>query len=123
MNKPKTFLFATLTALAAVLGTPAMAQEATPEPTKAVSTKSRAQVNVELAQARGDGTISAVSPGYDFSKSMASTKSRAEVRAELDAARASGEFAELNSPAPDIVAMSARGRTSANVQIARGTTR
>lgn len=120
MTKSKTFFFATLTALAATFGTSAMAQEATPEPsTKAVSTKSRTQVAGELAQARADGTISATAPGYDFVKPMASMKTRAEVRAELDAARASGEFAELNSEAPDIVAMGKRGRTS-NVMVARG---
>ena len=87
MTTSKTFFIATITALAATFGTTAaLAQEATPEPsTKAVSTKTRAQVAQELAQARLDGTISATAPGYDFVKPMASTKTRAEVRAELDA--------------------------------------
>ena len=119
MNTSKTFLFATLAALVTTFAAPAMAQEATPEPTKAVSTKSRAQVAEELAQARRDGTSKAVSAGYDFVKPVASVRSRAEVRAELDAARASGEFADLNSEAPDIVAMSAR-RNASNLMIARG---
>ena len=118
MNTSKTFLFATLAALVTTFAAPAMAQEATPEPT-AVSTKSRAQVAEELAQARRDGTSKAVSAGYDFVKPVASVRSRAEVRAELDAARASGEFADLNSEAPDIVAMSAR-RNASNLMIARG---
>jgi Domain of unknown function (DUF4148) len=120
MTKSKTFFFATLTALAATFGTSAMAQEATPEAPKAMSTKTRAQVGQELAQARLDGTINATALGYDFVKPVASMKTRAEVRAELDAARASGEFADLNSPAPDIVAMGKRSHTSSNVMVARG---
>jgi Domain of unknown function (DUF4148) len=119
MTKSKTFFFATLTALAATFGTAALAQEATPDAPTAVSNKTRAQVAQQLAQARLDGTVRATAPGYDFVKPVASTKTRAEVRAELDAARASGEFADLNSPAPDIVAMSKRSRTSSNVMVAR----
>lgn len=118
MTKSKTFFFATIAALAATFGTSALAQEATPEPTKSMSTKSRTQVAAELAQARADGTVRATAPGYDFVTPVVSTKTRAEVRAELDAARASGELAQLNSEAPDVVAMSKRGRTS-NVMIAR----
>ena len=85
-----------IAALVAVGGT-AFAQEATPEPAKAQSLMSRADVAAELAQARKDGTSKAVSAGYDFSGRQASTKSRAEMNAEVIAARKSGELADINA--------------------------
>ena len=75
------------------------AQEATPDTwiTEAKSVKSVAEVRAELAQARADGSIKAVSAGY-IEKS-AGQKTRAEVRAELAAARLSGELAATSAEA------------------------
>ena len=77
----------------------ASAQEATPDTwiTEAKSVKSVAEVRAELAQARADGSIKAVSAGY-IEKS-AGQKTRAEVRAELAAARLSGELAATSAEA------------------------
>ena len=80
------------------LGGGAIAQEATPDTwMKAGASKSRAQVKSELEQARKDGTIKAVTPGYDFVGQVAATKTREQVRAETAAARASGEYDALNA--------------------------
>jgi hypothetical protein len=82
----------------ATLAGAALAQEATPDTWMNVpSSKSRAQVQEELRQARLDGTIGFTAEGYDFAARTASIKTRDQVRAELMAARESGEFDVLNS--------------------------
>ena len=89
----------TLIALAtfAVAGS-AFAQEATSDAwMNAVSTKTRAQVGVELQQARADGSIRAVSAGY--LNPIVSQKSRSEVRADVMAAARSGELARIDAEA------------------------
>ena len=75
------------------------AQEATPDTwiTEARSVKTVEQVRTELAQARADGSIKAVSAGYI--EESAGQKTRAEVKAELAMARASGELAAQSAEA------------------------
>lgn len=86
----------------------AFAQEATPDTwAQVAATKSRAQVQAELQQARKDGTIKSWSAGYI--EPLKSVKSREQVRAEFSAARATGEFDAINgevygyTPAPAAV--------------------
>lgn len=115
MNTTQSFFIA---ALSILLNGPVLAQEATPDTwISATSSASRAQIARELAQAERDGTIHAVSIGYDFVKhSHTGTLTRAEVRAQLDAARASGELASIDSLVP---AMSARRVQHGDVQVAQ----
>ena len=76
----------------------AFAQEATSDAwMNAAATKTRAQVGVELQQARADGSIKAGSAGY-FNP-IVSQKSRAEVRAEVLAAARSGELSRIDAEA------------------------
>jgi hypothetical protein len=97
MNR-KTFIL--VAALLAAAG--ARAQEATPEPAQAMpSAKTRAQVQQELAQARADGSIAAVSVGYDFVRRVALVKSRSQVQGEVLQARARGQLGTLNGEAHD----------------------
>lgn len=56
------------------------------------ATKTRAQVNAELMQARADGSIRVWSTSYNPLTAAKSLKSRDEVRAQMFAARASGEL-------------------------------
>ena len=63
----------------------------------AASTKSRAQVQTELAQAKRDGSIKAWSTSYNPLALAKSVKTRNEVVAELQAARASGELSAFTS--------------------------
>lgn len=86
----------TLLALAlAVTGSAAFAQEATSDDwMNAAATKTRAQVQSELAQARKDGTIRSWSAGYIEPVKVA--KTRAEVVSATLAARDSGELAAIN---------------------------
>lgn len=91
---------------AAVLGavtSTAYAQEATPDTwiAEAKATKTVEQVRAELAQARRDGSVHAVTPGYDFAARSASTKLRLQVRADLYQARETGELDALNAEATD----------------------
>jgi hypothetical protein len=82
----------------AVVGTSAIAQEATPDTwTQAAATKSVEQVRTELAQARKDGTIKAWSSGYI--EKVPAVKSREQVRAEVAAARRNGELDSFGSEA------------------------
>jgi hypothetical protein len=89
--------------LAAVLGTATSvyAQEATPDTwiTEARATKTVEQVKAELAQARRDGTVHAVTPGYDFVARSDASKLRLQVRADLYKARETGELDALNNEA------------------------
>lgn len=59
----------------------------------APSTKTRAQVQAELAQARANGELATDADGYEYARraTTASTKTRAEVRAEAARALKSGE--------------------------------
>jgi Domain of unknown function (DUF4148) len=88
-------------ALAGAFTTAAFAQEVDLREAnrEVVLSKTRAEVQAELAQAKKDGSIKATSAGY--MEPFVSQKSRAQVMAELGIARASGEFARLNSDAPD----------------------
>lgn len=60
---------------------------------QAKSTKTRAQVQAELQQARANGELATHADGYDFAarNTTASTKTREEVRAEAAKALKSGE--------------------------------
>jgi hypothetical protein len=86
-------------ALALFAATTAFAQEGTQDFAKeALSTRSRAEVRAELAQARAAGQLENRGESYGgFDRSaVASTKSRDEVRAELDAARRDGTLDTRN---------------------------
>lgn len=98
----KSILKAHVILVAALVAAGAHAQEATPEPVAALpSAKSRVEVAQELARARADGSIAAVSAGYDFVRRVALTKTRADVQAEATQARSSGRLAALNGEAHD----------------------
>ena len=88
-------------ALASVLLTAAgaaFADDITPDHYADVpSTKTRAQVQAELAQAKQDGSIKVWSTTYNPLTKFVSTKTRGQVVAELQAAREDGEYATLNS--------------------------
>jgi 1,2-phenylacetyl-CoA epoxidase PaaB subunit len=93
----------------ALLGAPAaFAQESSEDSwmqIKVAMAKTRAEARAELAQARNDGSIHAVTEGYlDPARSVFS---RSEVRAELWLARANGVFASLNGEAYDFQAAQA----------------
>lgn len=60
------------------------------------STKTTADVQAELAQARRDGSIKAWSTSYNPLLLMKSTKTRNEVVAELKSAQASGELSAFS---------------------------
>lgn len=75
--------------------TAAFAQEGTQDfADQSLSTRSRAEVRAELAQARAAGQLENRGQSYGgFDRSaVASTKSRADVLAELDAARRAGQL-------------------------------
>ncbi|GAB4117835.1 MAG: hypothetical protein Fur0014_19260 [Rubrivivax sp.] len=77
----------------------AFAQEASSDAwMAATSTKSRAEVQAELQQARASGLTRAWSAGY--LEKLQTTKTRAEVVAATIAARDSGELAAINAEAP-----------------------
>lgn len=61
----------------------------------AVSTKTRAEVLAELAQARRDGSIRVSSIAYNPAQDSQSLKTREQVRSELMAARHSGQAQDL----------------------------
>lgn len=86
-------------AAALLTGTAAFAQEAMPDTwMQAEATKTRAQVQAELAQARQDGTIRSWSAGYI--EPVRSTLTRAEVRMATLQARDSGVLAAIDAEAP-----------------------
>jgi 6-phosphofructokinase len=78
----------------------AVAQEATTDTwiSEAKATKTRAQVQAELAQARADGTVRFTSAGY--MERSAPIANRDTVRAQTAAALRSGEIAALNAEVP-----------------------
>jgi hypothetical protein len=93
--------------IGATLGAVAFAQEATPDTwMQTQATKSRAEVQAELEQARKDGTIGFTGSNYNFAARVPAVKTRAQVNAELMAAKESGEFHALNSEAYDFTGAS-----------------
>ncbi len=77
----------------------ALAQEATSDAwMNASATKSRAQVQAELAQARADGSIKFGAAGY--MEKVQSRQNRADVAAAARSALATGEIAQMNAEAP-----------------------
>jgi len=87
--KPSQLFLATLAMAFLSFGSQAFAQEAT-QAAWAASTRTRADVMAELAQARKDGSIKVRSVTYG--QAASSTQSRDEVRAELAQARAYGSI-------------------------------
>jgi len=97
MNATRTLLAAAL-AIAAV--GPVAAQEAESDAWMNIqSTKTHAQVQAELAQARADGSIQRLSLGYLPSIPAASAKTRADVVASVIEARRSGELDRIQAEA------------------------
>lgn len=93
----KSSLLVALTLGVALVGA-AYADDPTIDDTHLVkSTKSRAQVAEELAQAKRDGSIKAWSTSYNPLALAKSVKTRNEVVAELKAAQASGELSAFTS--------------------------
>jgi len=102
-------------AIALLGATSAFAQEATPDTWMQVaSSKTRAQVQAELAQARADGSLQVFRAGY-IETVKGAPKARAEVRAAIEAARASGELQAINGEAYDFQPLS----PAAPVRLAR----
>jgi hypothetical protein len=95
MNATQQVIATAMLALVAALATSALAQEATPDPAPQTGTKTRAEVQAELDQARHDGSIDSWSDRYALS--LKSVRPRTMVIAELVAARVSGELDRLNS--------------------------
>ena len=87
--------------------TPGYFGDASLQTEAAQSTKTRAQVQAELVQARADGSLKVWSSSYNPFAAVKSVKTRAEVRAEAMASRAqaagygedSGSFALATRPA------------------------
>ena len=91
----KTFIAA---AALAFVGATAFAQEATSDAwMNANTTKSRAEVNAELQQARASGLTKAWSAGYI--EKMSSSQSRADVALAARTARANGDAERMNAEA------------------------
>ncbi|MDR7379866.1 hypothetical protein J2X19_004562 [Rhodoferax ferrireducens] len=93
------FAASALIALASVAATSAFAGNDNNYPQLSVtSTKSRADVQAELAQARQDGSLLSFNNDKQYPKiDAASTKTRAEVRAEYEAALKAGEIVRIRS--------------------------
>jgi uncharacterized protein YdbL (DUF1318 family) len=83
----------------AVIGTtPAFAQEATSDAwMAAAATKSRAEVQAELQQARTSGQMRVFRAGYI--EPLKASKSRAEIVAETLAARDNGQIEQIDAEA------------------------
>jgi hypothetical protein len=95
MNTARTLIAAAI-AIAAV--GPVAAQEADSDAWMTIqSTKTHAQVQAELAQARADGSIKVLSLGY--LPTVQASRSRSEVQAEVMAARRSGELDRIDAEA------------------------
>lgn len=93
----RTLLALATVAFAAASGS-AFAQEAGSDAwMNAASTKTRAEVSAELAAARADGSIKAVSAGYV--NPIVAQKTRAQVRQDVLAAARSGELERLHAEA------------------------
>jgi len=98
----------------------ALAEAPYPEDSKFVSTKTRAEVVAELAQARANGElpINDVSyPDKAMNSPSTSTKTRAEVIDELKQARANGELPINDATYPDKAIASAPVSTKTRAQV------
>jgi len=85
----------TLLALSLVAAGAAFAEDITPDNTAlALSTKTRAQVQAELVQARADGSIKVWSTSYNPLTVARSVKTRDEVKADRDANFAAAWYGE-----------------------------
>jgi len=93
----KSSLVVALTLAVALVGA-AYADDPTPDNNQSVaSTKTRAEVQAELAQAKRDGSIKAWSMHYNHLAVAKSVNTRNEVLADLKAAQATGELKAFNS--------------------------
>jgi uncharacterized protein YdbL (DUF1318 family) len=106
-------LFTTTTLALALLGSgAAFAQEASSDAwMQAAATKSRAQVQAELQQARKDGTIRATAAGYMTPFKAVAT--RADVHTEVMTALRSGELERIDAEAHAFV--TPRGQVASTV--------
>lgn len=87
-----------IAAVALAFAGSAFAQEATSDAWMgAAATKSRAEVNAELQQARASGLTKAWSAGYI--EKMSSSQSRADVALAARTARANGDAERMNAEA------------------------
>ena len=125
MNTRQRFASVAIAAVAAFAGTAAFAQEATSDAwMNAASTKTRAEVQAELARARAAGELTVTEADYGRLPRTPGVASRDAVRAELAAARASGEWRTLGAEAYDFVAARhSAPRTVASTQLAQSATR
>lgn len=92
-NNLKNFVYPVVTALALAAAFSAHAESPMPEDQAGqvwTSTKTRAQVQAELFQARKDGTTRVYSIGYNPLALAKSTATREEVKAAVTVARAEG---------------------------------
>jgi hypothetical protein len=88
-----------IAALSIAFAGSAFAQEATIDTTPFVSSKSRAEVLAELAQARAAGQLQVSEADYVRVPSITAGKTRDAVIAETRAAAASGQLKALNAEA------------------------
>jgi hypothetical protein len=94
MNKIALLAYPLVAAVSLAAAGAAFAESPTPDTTaQTVSTKTRAQVQAELAQARADGSIKVSSNHYNPLPLAKSEKTREAVRAEAIAARQAGHDA------------------------------
>lgn len=97
MNKLNRIAYPLVAVLSMVAAASAFAESPTPDDTATQVwnvTKTRYQVQAELAQARADGSIKVWSTSYNPLALARSTKSRDEVRAERDQGVASTWYGE-----------------------------
>jgi Domain of unknown function (DUF4148) len=98
MTKLNLITYPLISLLAIFSAGAALADSPTPDNTSSQvwsQTKTRAQVQAELVQARADGSIKMTSISYNPLAVAQSVKTREAVRAEMLAARASGEAAAI----------------------------
>lgn len=97
----------------------ALAEAPYPDDSKFVSTKTRAEVIAELAQARANGELPINEATYPDKAiaSVASTKTRAEVIDELKQARANGELPINDASYPDKTIAAAPVSTKTRAQV------
>lgn len=118
MNTSTTTRLIAALSLSLAAAAPVLAQEATPDTwlSSFQSTKTRAQVNAELATARADGTIKSGSTGYI--EKVAVSQPREAVREATRRAMASGEIAAINREAYDVPAAQGTAKRSAGTSVA-----
>lgn len=107
MNTRQLFASVAVSALAALSGTAALAQEATPDSWMSPTlTQTRDTVQADLAQARADGSIRFSRAG--FIETLRPTKSRAELQSEVAAARSNGELQSIGGEVYTYVPVAAK---------------